>query len=316
LPSLPDLFQALADPTRLRILRVLDGAELSVNELVDVLLLPQPTASRHLGVLLRAGLVDRRRDGLWTFYSWKQDRGGPANGDLAGVVRSRLRGLPDDRGDLGRLSACLAARAAASHDFYARVASKWDELRAGLDLEGLHLSILGGILPPALDLVDAGTGTGALLPVLAPAARRLVGVDRSPEMLDRARARVVSEGLRSVLLLRADLEALPLAGASVDGVASLLALHHAARPQAAVAELARIVRPGGSLVLSDLVEHREEWLREELAHLWLGFAPERVAGWCTSAGLVEVQATTLRRRRSPGAPAAPDLWVIRGRRTA
>jgi ArsR family transcriptional regulator len=311
---LPEVFKALADPTRLRILRLLfDGTELHVNELVEVLELPQPTVSRHLAVLLRAGLVVRRRDGMWTFYSSSATSDAVGDQALASALRSRLRAEADGHGDRPRLEACLEARLRQSGEFYARVAPTWDRLRAGLDAEGLHAQVLGGLLPGSLDLLDAGTGTGALLPVLAPAARRLFGIDRSPEMLLEARRRAAAEGLRNVALLRADLERLPFRDESLDGACSVLALHHASRPAAAILELARVVRPGGHVVVSDLAEHGEEWMRDELAHLWLGFPPQRVAGWFEDAGLRDVRAGSIRRRRSGGG-AAPDLWVVRGRR--
>ena len=310
---LPDLFKALGDATRLRILRLLDEAELHVNELVEILELPQPTVSRHLAVLLRAGVVNRRRDGQWTFYSLHSGNGWNADG-LGSALRARIRTLADDARDRARLETCLERRVRSSHEFYARIAPTWDRLRAGLDLDGLHAALLAGMLPATFEWVDAGTGTGALLPVLAPGARRLWGIDRSPEMLAEAGRRVATLRLANVTLVRADLASLPFANASVDGVCSLLALHHAARPAAVIAEFARCVRPGGRVVLGDFVEHREEWMRNELAHAWLGFAPERVARWCTDAGLAGVELHAVRRRRATGAAAMPDLWIASGAR--
>ncbi len=311
--ALPDFFKALADSTRLRVLRLLDEAELNVNELVEVLELPQPTVSRHLAVLLHAGLVHRRRDGQWTFYSVTAGNGWNADG-FGTALRARWRELPEGGRDVQRLEACLEARTRSTHEFYARIAPTWDRMRAGLDVEGLHGRLLAGLLPGTLDLVDAGTGTGALLPALAPAARRLVGVDRSVEMLAEARRRIAAEGLSGVALVRADLAALPFADATVDGVCSLLALHHAARPEAVVAEFARTVRPGGSVVVSDFVPHTEEWMRNELAHAWLGFPAERVAQWFATAGLAGIDTRTVRRRPRAGSPAMPDLFVVRGRK--
>jgi ubiquinone/menaquinone biosynthesis C-methylase UbiE len=267
-------------------------------------------------VLLRAGLLTRRRDGMWTFYGWNASADALAGNGLGTALRARLRALPDDSGDSPRLAAALEARVRQSGEFYARNAPQWDRLRAGLDVEGLHTQLLGALLPGNLDLVDAGTGTGALLPVLAPAARRLLGIDRSPEMLAEARARLETQHLDAVQLVRADLAALPLADRSVDAICSSLALHHVAQPAAVIAEFARAVRPGGSVVVSDLVQHSEEWMRSELAHLWLGFPPERVAGWFASAGLADVQVGAIRRRRASATRAVPDLWVIRGRRPA
>jgi len=312
--SLPEVFKALSDPTRLRILRVLDGVELNVNELVEILEVAQPTVSRHLGLLLRAGLVGRRRDGMWTFYSTSIGAGWLGANGFGPVLRRELREQQDEHGDMARLADCLAARAQRSREFYARFAPAWDRLRAGLDIEGLHGRVLGGLLPGALDLVDAGTGTGALLPVLAPAARRLVGVDHSPEMLAEASRRLVGEDRVRVMLVRADLASLPFPDASVDGVCSVLALHHVPRPAEVVAEFVRVVRPGGRVVISDLAQHAEEWMRDELAHLWLGFAPERVHEWFDAAGLEDIRTGTIPRRRSSDGPRVPDVWIVQGRR--
>lgn len=313
-PALATLFQALADPTRLRLLRLLDGNELRVQELVEVLGLAQPTVSRHLGVLLRRGLVRRRREGSWTFYSL--DRSTPlfAPGSLGGAVQERLRDAAVGASEIERLERCLEARAVRSREFYARMAPEWDGLRAGLAIEGLHVRLLGGVLRGRLDIVDAGTGTGALLPVLAGAARRLVGVDRSPEMLVEAGRRVHQLGLGAVRLVRADIARLPLPDASADAVCSALALHHAPRPEAVLAEFTRVVRPGGTVVLSDLVEHGEEWMRSELAHVWLGFPMERVEAWCAAAGLEDSNSTRLQRRRGTPGRALPDLFVLCARK--
>jgi ubiquinone/menaquinone biosynthesis C-methylase UbiE len=316
LDKLPIVFKALGDPTRLRVLRLLELAELNVNELVEILESPQPTVSRHLGVLLRAGLVSRRRDGLWTFYSLALRSAALAEDGLGEALRSRLHNAADAAGDRGRLERCLEKRERHSQEFYARIAPTWDRFRAGLDVEGLHGMLLAGVLPGTLDLVDAGTGTGALLPVLAPAARQLIGVDRAPAMLAEARRRANAQGLDRVQLVEADLAHLPLATAGVDGVCSAFALHHAARPPAVLAEFARIVRPGGTVVVSDLVQHHEEWLRDELAHVWLGFDATRVAAWCAEAGLTEVRTATLVRRRPNSGRVMPDVWVVGGRRSA
>jgi ArsR family transcriptional regulator len=307
------LFGALADPIRLRILRLLDGNELSVQELVTVLGLPQPTVSRHLGVLNRAGALRRRREGTWTFYSVASESGILATDGLGEALRRRLRSASVAAGDLGALEACLEARARASRGFYARMAPQWDGLRAGLEIEGLHLELLGGLVPGGLDVIDAGTGTGAMLPVLGRASRRLLGVDHSPEMLARAARRIASAGLEQAVLLCADIAQLPCADATADAVCSVLALHHAPRPAAVLAEFARVLRPGGAVVVSDLVAHGEEWMRSELEHQWLGFPVDAVVRWCQDLGLDDITATRLRRRAARGRT-LPDLFVVRARK--
>lgn len=310
--ALPDLFKALADPMRLRIAKLVVVSELRVQELAGILRAPQPTVSRHLALLLRAGVVRRRRDGQWTYYAWALDAGGEDAG-LDVALRERLSREQDEHGDAARLRRCLAAREQPSREFFARVAPEWDRLRLGLQPEGLHATLLGAIVPATLTVLDAGTGTGALLPMLAPAARCLIGVDRADAMLAQARRRVQAEGLENVALLRADLEALPVSDASVDAVSSAFALHHVARPQAIIAECARVVRPGGRVVLCDLAPHDQEWMRRDLAHVWLGFTPERVVSWCTAAGL-EADHTHEALPRAHDAPRGPDVWVIAARR--
>ncbi len=308
------LFKAMADPSRLRLLRLLDGNELRVQELVEVLGLTQPTVSHHLGIMLRAGLLRRRREGSWTFYGVDWESGRLSQAGLGESVRSCLQETALGPEELDRLERCLEARAARSREFYSRMAPQWEGLRAGLEIEGLQLRLLGGVLPGTLDIVDAGTGTGALLPALASAARQLIGVDQSPEMLAEAQRRLAAAQLRGVRLLRADIGQLPFADRSVDAVCSTLALHHAARPAAVVAEFARVVRPGGAVVLSDLVEHGEEWMRSEFAHAWLGFAEDAVARWCRSGGLGDITSSRLRRRRSGTGRVLPDLFVLCARK--
>ncbi|HZL84090.1 MAG TPA: metalloregulator ArsR/SmtB family transcription factor [Candidatus Krumholzibacteria bacterium] len=312
--ALAGLFKALADPSRLRLLRLLDGTELRVQELVEVLGLAQPTVSRHLGILYRAGLLRRRREGGWLFYGVDWNSGRLSQSGLGESVRKRLQDAILGPDELDRLDRCLEARAARSREFYARMAPQWEGLRAGLEIEGLQLRLLGGVLPRTLDIVDAGTGTGALLPALASAARQLIGVDQSPEMLSEARRRLEAAPVPGVRLLRADIGQLPLADDSVDAVCSTLALHHAARPAAVVAEFARVVRPGGAVVLSDLVEHDEEWMRSEFAHVWLGFAEDAVASWCRSGGLDRIASHRLNRRRSGAGRLLPDLFVLCARK--
>lgn len=313
---LASLFQALADPTRLRLLRLLDDNELRVQELVEILGLAQPTVSRHLGVLRRAGLLHHRREGSWTFYTLDRESPLLAQGGLGEAVQRRLHEAAVGHAEIERLERCLEARTARSRDFYSRMAPEWDGLRAGLAIEGLHLRLLGGVLRRSLDIVDAGTGTGALLPVLASAARLVVGVDRSAAMLAEAGRRVARFGLTAVRLVCADIARLPLPDASADAVCSALALHHAPRPAGVLAEWSRVVRPGGAVVVCDLVAHGEEWMRSELAHVWLGFPLERLENWCTAVDLTDIETTQLQRRHGGAGRRLPDLFVLCARKPA
>jgi ubiquinone/menaquinone biosynthesis C-methylase UbiE/DNA-binding transcriptional ArsR family regulator len=280
----PAIFQSLADPTRLRILALLRAMELSVGELAQVLGQSQPRVSRHVKILIDAGLAERRKEGSWVFLSLCANRTQP----LFVLLDSWGEGdSPQVAADVARLAAVQADRAAAAQRYFASHAADWDELRslhiAESEVEAAVARALGD--KPVGELIDIGTGTGRMLELFGRAARRALGVDRSPEMLRLARVKLAQAGIQSAELRQGDMYALPIASGSADTVILHQVLHYAQQPAAAVAEAARLLAPGGRLLIVDFAPHDHEELRIRDAHARLGFADEAVCKWMEEAGL-------------------------------
>jgi ArsR family transcriptional regulator len=295
--------RAVAEPTRLRLLVLCSHAELTVSELTQILGQSQPRVSRHLKLMCDAGLLDRFREGTWAFYRLAQ-RGPGA--ELATRLLSLLP--PDDPEltlDLERLEGVKRARSEAASSYFRDNAAEWDRIRSlhidDLEVERVLAERLAG--RRVEDYLDIGTGTGRLLELFGGQAQHAVGIDLSREMLAVARANLERAGLRHCSVRQADLYQLPLAGASFDVVTMHQVLHYLENPAAAVAEAARVVRPGGMLVIVDFAPHEREELREQHAHRRLGFRETEVAGWCAQAGLVPDQATLL-----PGNDLTVTIW--------
>ncbi len=296
-----ELFRALADEVRLRILGVLLGAELSVAELVEVLGLPQSTVSRHLKPLREAGLAGTRREGTSVYYR----RGAllAEGGGLAVWLQERLKGLSGQASDAAAVRRALERRRKRSRVFFERMAGKYEALtQPGGGWEALASALAAGFA--GQQVADLGAGEGALTVLLARFAERVTAVDQSKAMLREVRARAAQAGLADrVQTVVGDLEKLPLKDASMDAVFLSQALHHAARPAHAVAEAARVLKRGGRLVLLDLMRHEQEWTREQWADQWLGFEPDEVRGWLQAAGL---RAVAIERMPGP----AQELAVL------
>ena len=277
-----DRLKALADPRRLRILGLLEKEELTVGELTEILGMTQSRVSGHLGVLREAGLVRDRRQGTSAFYSLVGDGDGP---ETWRAVRPTLPELEEALLDRQRLAETLRRRQERSREFFDRAAAAWDEGRS--ESLGNHAGVfaLAGLVPRELTVLDLGTGTGGLLPLLAQHVDRVVAVDLSRGMLGRARERIRPGGPGTVDFLRAEAEHLPLDDGAVDGVVANMVLHHLPRPKAVLHEVARVMAPGGRGVIVDFESHEERWLLEEEGHQWAGFDPAQIAGWCVDAGL-------------------------------
>jgi ArsR family transcriptional regulator len=302
-----DIFRALADATRLRILALLRSMELSVGELAQVLGQSQPRVSRHVKILCDAGLAERRKEGSWVFVAL-----GPRQ--RVAPVLAALDAWSGDQpdhwavADSARLAAVRADRAAAAAEWFEAHAGEWDAIRslhvAESDVEAAMARVLGDA--PLRLLVDIGTGTGRMLELFAPLAGHALGIDRSSEMLRLARAKLSERGLANAELRQADLYSLPLAPATADVAILHHVLHYAQQPAAAIAEAARVLGPGGRLLIADFAAHEREELRSREGHVRLGFSDEQLLGWFEAAGLAPVQVETLE-----GGELTVKLWLAR-----
>ncbi len=294
-----EIFRALADDVRLRLIRALMTAELSVAELVQVLGLPQSTVSRHLKPLRDCALVETRREGTSVYY-----RKGPAvrESNLELVLDRELPRLATAREDALAVRRVLEQRRQRSHEFFEKMAGKYGELtQPGGGWSALAAGLAAGFV--GKDVVDMGAGEGELALLLARFAGSVTAVDQSKAMLKEVRGRAEAAGLGSVVrVCESDMESLPLADASVDAVFLSQALHHAAQPEAVVREATRILRTGGQVILLDLVKHDQDWVREQWADQWLGFGEQEVREWMEGAGLQKVRTERL--------PAASDAFTV------
>lgn len=273
----------LADGTRGRMLACLDGVEMTVVELCESLALPQSTVSRHLKQLADAGWVDARRDGTSRLYALTVDRLDEPSQRLWELVHESLAESVAVRLDLRRREQVLARRERDTQTFFSDVADEWDRVRGELFGETSDLQLLPALLDPALAVGDLGCGSGRIAATLAPYVASVVGVDSSPEMLDVARSRLAAFG--NVELVQGRIEELPLPSDSLDLALVVHLLHHVADPSAALAEVARVLRPGGRLVLADVLPHPYEEYRRTMGHVWLGFGRTAIDAELTAAGL-------------------------------
>jgi demethylmenaquinone methyltransferase/2-methoxy-6-polyprenyl-1,4-benzoquinol methylase/ArsR family transcriptional regulator len=314
---------AIGEETRLRVYALLAEAELAVSELVAILGQSQPRVSRHLKLLLEAGLVERHREGAWAFFHAAQ--GGPAAA-LARVILERLdKNDAVLAGDRARLAEVRAARAAQAQKYFAEQAPVWNETRR---LHVPEAEVEAAILQAALEgggcgrLLDIGCGAGRMLELLAPHAERAVGVDLSPAMLGVARAQLEQAGLRNVQLRQGDIYALPVEQDSVDVAIVYQVLHYLDNPARALREAARVLAPGGRLIVVDFAPHHCEALRENHAHRRLGFPAAEVSAYLREAGLSLLAQRNLVHCEFVAAPSGGEekltvsLWLARDPRPA
>jgi ubiquinone/menaquinone biosynthesis C-methylase UbiE len=286
--SLGDLLGALravAEPTRLRLVVLCSRGELTVSELAQILGQSQPRVSRHLKLLCEAGLLDRFREGSWVFY--RLSDGGAAGGLARHLVAACGERDPTLILDLQRLAAIKRQRADRAAAYFSENAPHWDRIRSlyidEREVEAALIEIVAAAAPR--DLLDIGTGTGRMLEILGPRVGQAIGIDQSREMLAVARVNLERAGAANGTVRLGDMYQLPLPDASFDAVVIHQVLHYADRPASAIAEAARVLRPGGVLAVVDFAPHLLEFLRAEHAHRRLGFADDEVAEWCRAAGL-------------------------------
>lgn len=303
-----DRLAVLADPTRGRILLALEQHELTVGELCTVLSLPQSTVSRHLKVLADDDWVTSRQEGTSRYYA-RNPALEPGAGRLWTVVSDDLRDSVEQRRDQSRLADVMAQRRARSREFFSSGIEDWDTLRQQLFGSAVGGGALLGLLDESWVVGDLGCGAGHLSALLAPYVARVVGVDASAAMLEKARARVgpaVNVDLRS-----GELESVPIADEELDAAVLSLVLHHAPDPRLVLDEATRVLKRGGQLLVVDLLPHDRTELRDRMGHVWLGFAEAQVSDWMAGAGLSRVRVKALPK---DAAADGPGLFVGTGRK--
>ncbi len=292
---LVSMLRAAGDPTRLRLLLLLRQAELTVSELIEIVGQSQPRVSRHLKLLSEAGLVERFKEGSWVFCR-AADRG---TGAELGAAIAVLADPSLHEADKARLAHVRAARATAAASYFKSNAAEWERIRAlHAPEKDVEAAIARHLTAAQIEnFLDAGTGTGRMLELIAPNARRAVGIDVSPDMLAIARDRLLRADIHNAQVRLGDTYRLPFpngtVGAGFDVVLFHQVLHYLDDPGTAVAEAARVMAPGGRLLIADFAPHREEFLREEFAHRRLGFSDREVESWLAGAGLANAGSETI-----------------------
>lgn len=309
--------RAAGEATRLRILALLRQSELTVKDLTAILGQSQPRISRHLKLMVEAGLIDRYPEGAWVFYRLT-DRGAGRRfaADLLALVDDADAALARDR---ERLDAVKREHADTAQRYFADNATDWDTIRAlhiaEDSVERAMLEVIGA--RPFDSLLDLGTGTGRLLELLAPLYARGVGIDASADMLSVARANLDGAGVANAQVRLGDLHRLPFPRDSFDVVTIHQVLHYLDDPEAALSEAARVLRPGGRLLVVDFAPHELEFLRERHAHRRLGFARGPMKQWIEAAGLALVSNRDLiPAARKAGDKLTVSLWLAKDRRIA
>ncbi len=299
-----DDLTALADATRSRMLLLLERHELMVSELCTILQLPQSTVSRHLKTLADGGWVTSRRDGTSRYYTLALDDRGPTTRRLWSLLREQVVDTTGADQDARRLRSVLARRQTASQEFFASAAGRWDRLREDLFGRASYLQALVGLVDEGWTIGDLGCGTGQVTAALAPFVTKVLAIDRSGEMLQAARRRL--KDCQNVEIRRGELESLPISDGTLDAATLLLVLHHLPDPAEVLAEASRVVKPGGRLLICDMLPHDHEEYRQQMGHVWLGFSEEQVRRLLAVAGFKKVRLVSL-----PGDPDAkgPALFV-------
>ncbi len=308
-PAILGRLSALADPIRCRALLLLSSQELTVSEICAVLQLPQSTVSRHLKVLADDGWIAVRPEGTSRFYSAAVDESDPMAHRLWDLVGDEMAGSPAAEQDQLRLESILSRRRSRSLEFFSSAAEEWAGLRRELFGTQFDLGALPALLDDDWTVGDLGCGTGAVTESLAPFVSKVIAIDASAPMLEAARQRLSTQ--HNVELREGELERLPVADGELDAATLMLVLHHSADPQIVLTESARALRPGGRLLLVDMLPHDRDEYRKQMGHVWLGFSEEQVVELLTAAGFER-----LRFRPLPPDPDAkgPTLFVVGARK--
>lgn len=309
--ELLDIFRALADPTRMRILHLLGTMELSVGELAQAVAQSQPRVSRHVRILAESGLIERRKEGNWVFLRI----GGTAT---CRQVMALFDSIPPSESeglwlaaDQARLAAVRADRRRAAEDYFAQHAEEWDAIRSLHVPEAEVEQAMAALLGPekVRHLLDLGTGTGRMIELFGRQAARVSAIDRSPDMLRLARAKLPEGEGEKVDLLLGDFCDLPVADGSIDLITAHQVLHYSPTPERAIEAAGRALTQDGRILLADFAPHDREDLRTRDRHERLGFSDEQIGNWFEAAGLALERVETL-----PGGELTVKLWL--GRRTS
>ncbi|HKY22925.1 MAG TPA: metalloregulator ArsR/SmtB family transcription factor [Vicinamibacterales bacterium] len=308
-PAILDHLSALADTTRSRILLLLDRHELTVSELCGIMQLPQSTVSRHLRALSDTGWVAARAEGTSNLYAMTRNDLDPSARRLWALVREQVGPEPAAIQDQRRVQTVLAERRTKSQEFFSSSAGQWDRLRDELFGERFHLAALPAFADAEWIVGDLGCGTGQLAAALAPFVRRVIAVDASAAMLQAAKKRL--HGVDNVELRRGDLEALPIDDARLDAVTMALVLHHLPEPDKALGEVSRVLKPGGRVLIVDMLPHDRESYRQQMGHVWLGFSDEHARRILDESGFADIRIVPL----SPDPKSkGPGLFVATAKR--
>ena len=303
-PAILDHLSALADTTRSRILLLLDRHELTVTELCGVMQLPQSTVSRHLKALADSGWISARAEGTSNVYAMTRDELDPSARRLWALVREQVGPTPAAVNDQRRVQTILAERRTKSQEFFTSSAGQWDRLRDDLFGERFHFAALPAFAEAEWTVGDLGCGTGQMTAALAPFVRHVIAVDASSAMLQAAKKRL--QDFDNVELRRGDLEALPIDDARLDAATLALVLHHLPEPERALADVRRVLKPRGRVLIVDMLPHDRESYRQQMGHAWLGFSEEHVRRILTESGFEDIRTVPL----SPDARSkGPGLFV-------
>jgi ArsR family transcriptional regulator len=296
-----DDLTALSDATRSRMLLVLERHELTVGEICAIMQLPQSTVSRHLKTLSDAGWVASRREGTSRFYTLALDDRNHTTRRLWTLLRDQVSATSGADQDARRLRGVLARRQTASQEFFSSAAGRWDRLRAELFGPASYLQALAGLLDGTWTVGDLGCGTGQATAALAPFVSRVIAVDRSGDMLQAARRRV--RDFDNVDVRRGELEALPIEDDELQAATLLLVLHHVPEPAAVLREAARVLAPGGRLLICDMLPHDHEEYKQQMGHVWLGFEEDQIRKLLAAAGFRNARFAALAADPSAKGPA-------------
>ncbi len=291
----------LSDRSRVRLLCLLEQQELGVGELSRVLAMPQSTVSRHLKMLFELGLLNKRTEGTASLYRMQELEGDLH--DLWQHTSTRLREEGEFKDDAIRLRQVVLERRSEKVSFFGRVGSDWHMIRRELFGTGFTEEALLGLLPGGWTVADLGCGTGDASERLAPVVQRVLAIDREPAMLDAARKRL--EAFDNVEFVSAELDDLPIEAGSLDAAVLMLVLHHQQDPQSIVSEVRRVLRPGGRLVIVDMMSHDRRDLVEAMGHVHLGFGRDEVQSLASGGGL---ELERFRRLHAPLSGRGPDLF--------